>query len=213
MIPAMVTVELQFPYVAAALPSDHGYALYSAISRLIPEVHAADWIAIATIPGKVTGRGFIIPDPGGALRLRLPEEKGAVVRELAGKTLDLNGCALGLGAPRQTTLAPSARLDARIVTIRGFTEPAPLLEAVRRKLDDLGIFAETQCGARRVVRIAGRTVVGFAVSLRSLDAKASLNLQEVGIGGRRRFGCGILLPAGDEWSGDATCRNEVNTVA
>ena len=186
-------IELQFPYVAATLPADHGYALYSAISRRLPDIHTADWIAIATIPGGAAGRGVMIPDPDATLRMRLPLERVPLVRRLAGEILDLNGHSLTLGDPWLASLHPSTRLDARIVTIRGFTEPEPFLAAIRRKLDDLGVMAAIQPGPRRVVRIAHQTVVGFAVSLRDLDQKGSLTLQEIGIGGRRRVGCGILI--------------------
>lgn len=188
-------IEIQFPCQAAAIPSDHGYALYSAISGLIPEVHTADRIAIATIPGLATGQGVTIPDRSATLRLRLPREQVPMIRSLAGKTLRLNGHNLTLGNPWLTPLAPAPRLDARIVTIKGFVESESFQLAVRRKLEALGIGATVLTGARRVVRIADRTVVGFAVSLRGLDERASLILQESGIGGRRRVGCGILFPA------------------
>ena len=41
----MITVELHFPFTGATLPSDQGYALYGAISRLIPEAH---WLSLET---------------------------------------------------------------------------------------------------------------------------------------------------------------------
>jgi CRISPR-associated protein Cas6 len=50
---------------------------------------------------------------------------------------------------------------------------------------------------RRTLEIAGRTVVGYAVEVSGLTAEESIILQENGIGGRRRFGCGIFIPARD----------------
>jgi len=38
-------------------------------------------------------------------------------------------------------------------------------------------------------------VVGYAVVVRGLDPEGSLRLQERGLGGRRRFGCGLMVPA------------------
>lgn len=55
----MVWIELRFPVIGTALPSDHGYAMYSAISRLIPEAHQADWLAVETVPGTARGDGGI----------------------------------------------------------------------------------------------------------------------------------------------------------
>lgn len=55
----MVWIELRFPVIGTALPSDHGYAMYSAISRLVPEAHQADWLAVETVPGTARGDGGI----------------------------------------------------------------------------------------------------------------------------------------------------------
>lgn len=187
-------IEVHFPCHAVTIPSDHGYALYSAISRLVPEVHAADRVAIATIPGQAVGQGVTIPDPSATLRLRLPREQAPLICALAGETLSLNGHRLTLGDPWLSALAPAPRLDSRIVTIKGFVESGPFLLALGRKLEVLGVEPRVVMGARRVVRVADRTVVGFAVSLRGLGAAESILLQENGLGGRRRIGCGILLP-------------------
>jgi hypothetical protein len=37
----MAFVDLAFRLTASKVPVDHGYALYSAISRLLPELHGA----------------------------------------------------------------------------------------------------------------------------------------------------------------------------
>jgi CRISPR-associated protein Cas6 len=49
-------------------------------------------------------------------------------------------------------------------------------------------------GRRRIVTIAGKKVVGFALDLSGLAPDASLLLQEKGLGGRRHMGCGLFLP-------------------
>src|SRR5437667_2519008 len=88
------------PYVAVSfalsgkqLPADHGYLLYSAISRItgsagVPPapgyagilparspLHKADWLAIELISGFPSGQGLItLPDRGASLRFRIPAE-------------------------------------------------------------------------------------------------------------------------------------------
>ena len=48
---------------------------------------------------------------------------------------------------------------------------------------------------RRTLRVQDRVVVGYAVEVHGLSAPDSIRLQSLGIGGRRRFGCGIFIPA------------------
>jgi CRISPR-associated protein Cas6 len=47
---------------------------------------------------------------------------------------------------------------------------------------------------RRVIRIKGRRLVGYAVCVTGLTAEESLVVQEQGLGSHRRMGCGIFLP-------------------
>lgn len=190
----MTTVELQFPFTGTTLPSDHGYALYGALSRLVPELHESEWAAIETLPGIASGDGVTYLDPESRLKIRLPQEKIPVLLRLAGKRIELDGHPIRLGNPQISLLTPSPQLYARIVTIKGFTEPEPFLDAVRRKLDGLGITGEPSVGPRRVLRIGRQTIVGFALALHELSEQGSLLLQEAGIGGRRRMGCGIFFP-------------------
>jgi CRISPR-associated endonuclease/helicase Cas3 len=48
--------------------------------------------------------------------------------------------------------------------------------------------------SRRVIHIKQQTIVGYAVHVSNLTEEHSLRLQEFGIGGRRRLGCGIFNP-------------------
>lgn len=190
----MVTVELHFPFTGTTLPSDQGYALYGAISRLIPEAHEADWLSLETIPGAARGDGTTQLDQEARLKIRLPQDRVPLLLKLSGKRLELNGHAIRLGAPQIFLLKPWPQLYARIVTIKGFTEPQAFLEAVCRKLDELGVTGEPTVGPRRVVKVGNHTIVGFALAVHDLTDEGSIILQERGIGGRRRMGCGIFSP-------------------
>src|SRR5262245_24303932 len=188
----MTYVELQFPFTGKSLPSDHGYGMYGAISRIIPEAHSADWLAVETIPGAARGDGVTQLDPQARLKIRLPQDHVPLMLKLAGKRLEVDGHAIRLGAPQIYLLKPATALYARIVTIKGFTEPEPFLGAVFRKLDELGVKGEPIVGPRRVVRVGNHTVVGFALAIHELSDEGSIILQENGLGGRRRMGCGFF---------------------
>jgi CRISPR-associated protein Cas6 len=86
-----------------------------------------------------------------------------------------------------------------------YQEPAEFLEAIRRELTRQGIGAQAdlplqQFGdraglpRRRVVRIHGKAIVGFSVIVQGLTGEESLKLQEQGLGGRGKMGCGFFVP-------------------
>src|SRR5262249_9177851 len=139
------------------------------------------------------------------LRLRLPAEAIPRLLALAGKSLDLAGHRIRLGVPQVRALVPGSSLAARLVTIKGFTEPNPFLSAARRQLDALNVQAElriprigqgphTGKPRRHVLQIKDRRVVGYTLQVTHLTAEGSLRLQEHGLGGRRRMGCGFFAP-------------------
>src|SRR5437867_13268085 len=190
----MVYLELHFPFTGTTLTTDHGYALFGAISRIIPEAHTVNWLAVATLKGAARGDGTLQLDKAATLKIRLPQDRVPLVLKLAGKRLDLDGHAIRLGVPQICLLKTSPTLYARVVTIKGYTEPEPFLGAVLRKLDELSASGEAVVGPRRVLKVGNHTVVGFAVAVSELSDEVSIVLQEQGLGGRRHMGCGIFFP-------------------
>jgi CRISPR-associated protein Cas6 len=44
------------------------------------------------------------------------------------------------------------------------------------------------------LRIHGKRIVGFSVIIQGLTAEESMKLQEHGLGGRGKMGCGFFVP-------------------
>jgi CRISPR-associated protein Cas6 len=157
-------VNISFPVQGQQLPADHGYLVYSAISRVTDRgssptvmegfgteplavasgslrvLHKTDWLAIELISGFPSGQGLIaLPNRGATLRLRIPADHYREVLPLAGKRLDIGGHQIRLGLPVARQLEPAPSLYARVVTIKKFTEPEPFLEAVNRQLDAIDV--------------------------------------------------------------------------
>ena len=198
------------------LPADHGYLLYSAISKSFSSLHGIDWLAIELISGFPSGRGLIaLPERDATLRLRIPADHYRDVLPLAGKRLDIGGHQIRLGLPVARPLDPAPSLYARVVTIKKFTEAEPFVEAVKRKLDSFGVKGRVELPRdeqgryrRRIVTIHGKSVVGFSVAVHDLNDQDSLLLQAgvvkvVGedestkwqsIFSRRAMGCGFFNP-------------------
>ena len=190
----MAYIELQFPFTGKTLPSDMATACMGKF-RGLSRGSRCRWLAIETIPGTTRGNGVTQLDPEEAsLKIRIPQDHVPLMLKLAGKRLEVDGHAIRLGAPQIYLLKPAAMLYARVVTIKGFTEPEPFLDAVCRKLDELCVKGEAVVGPRRVVKVGQHTIVGFGLAIHELSDEDSIILQEQGLGGRRRMGCGIFFP-------------------
>jgi len=195
-------ISVRFPVEGRRLPADHGYALYSAITRHLPDTHGARWLAVELISGVPWREGIIaLPTRGGALYLRAPADRYAALLPLAGKRLDIDGHPLRLGIPSARPLTPAASLYARVVTIKHHMEPEPFLAAARRKLTALGTTATLDLPhddegrfRRRILKIKDRTIIGFSLAAHDLSDDDSIKLQTLGLGGRRAMGCGIFNP-------------------
>ncbi|MGB7441136.1 MAG: type I-MYXAN CRISPR-associated protein Cas6/Cmx6 [Coleofasciculaceae cyanobacterium] len=198
-------INLSFPVSGNELPADQNYRLYAAISKQFPQLHRLNGLAINTIPGIPNQRGTIHLTPSSRLILRLPVEAIAQVYPLAGQTLDIGGYLIQLGNPELQTLKPTNCLSARLVTIKGYTKPAPFLVAAYRQLKALDINADISIAAnnqgepkRLTLKITKQrrsyTIVGFSVIASNLTPDDSVKLQIHGLGGKRRIGCGIFCP-------------------
>lgn len=200
-------IDLAFPVKGTVLDADHNYFLYAAIAKEFPILHDLPNLAINTISGKPDRESNILIIPGSRLWMRLPVENIAHIYQLAGKRLRIGKHHIELGNPNLTPLQSVDSLKARIVTIKGYTEPIPFLEAVTRQLQaleinngDLGIPANHEGIPKRLtVKIVkpDRTfsIVGYSIILSNLSPEDSLKLQCSGLGGKRRLGCGVFYPA------------------
>lgn len=192
----MPYVDLAFRLNGSAIAVDHGYALYAALSRIVPEIHQANDIGVQPIRGIYTGNGKIQLSPTSRLIVRLPDEAIRPYLKLAGKRLVVDDSPLSVGVPEVRMLLPVARLRARLVTIKGFLQEEEFLAAAMRQLQQLGVNGRAHLGEHRTFRIKDKQVVGFEMFVTQLTAEESLDLQENGLGGRRKMGCGVFVPWG-----------------
>ncbi len=205
----MDMVELSFPILAPpgrSVASDHAYALYGALCRLVPSLHEpACPTQVIGVSGLFIGNGKLELSSTSRLRMRTVAESIPQYLALAGRQLELAGETLRLGVPRVSLPTSPSLLTARLVTIKGFVDPDALLAAAVRQLTATGIQASLSLAhfesgpragepRRRVLRIRDRRIVGFTLLADGLSPDDSLRLQIAGLGGRRKLGCGIFVP-------------------
>ncbi|MCY3729210.1 MAG: type I-MYXAN CRISPR-associated protein Cas6/Cmx6 [Nitrospira sp.] len=194
----MPYVDLAFRLNGSTVPVDHGYALYSALSRMLPEIHEAKDVGVHPIRGIYSGNGELQLSDFSRLVLRLPDEEIRSYLKLAGKRLEVDEHLLSVGVPEVRMLLPVSSLRARLVTVKGFLNQEEFLEAAKRQLQSLNIGCETTLGQRGTFRVKDKQVVGFEVAVTGLTAEDSVRLQENGLGGRRKMGCGVFVPSKEQ---------------
>lgn len=204
------TLDILFRVIGKEVPTDHGYALYSALSRILETkedqwMHGNPLIGLHTIRGARNGNGMLRVGPNARLGLRLPSDLLPRCLKLAGKDIDLGGCRLRVGVSETHSLTPAATLQCRIATTRNGNDPVRFDAEIARQAAALGIrgkvFRAQQSAngnddrdsSRRVVRVKGKRIVGFALLATELTVGESILLQECGLGGRRRMGCGVFV--------------------
>ncbi len=218
----MPVIDLSFRLSGSAIPADHGYSLYGALSRICPFLHAPPGEGEASgftcgvhpVNGVLTGNRMLTLNKDSRLTLRLDSTHIINVLAIAGKELNIDGHQVVIGIPEPKALKPAETLYARLVTIKDMLDPNDFLTAAKRQLDALGVSCDiglilregpvTLEGhtppagrspyVRRTLRIKDREIVGFALRVDKLSPEHSLLVQEYGVGGRRRFGCGIFVP-------------------
>jgi len=201
----MAHVDLLFPVLGTTLPIDHSYLLYGALSKLVPRFHDPNGnLRFAAINGQPGAPGELGLFNKSRLRCRLNHDAITEVLPLAGKSLQVGDHRLRLGVPQVAALIPAATLVARLVTFKNADTPDHFLEHARETLKEMIIQGEPgipliQAGPRQgeprrmIVRIKGKRVIGFALRVEGLTAEESIKLQEEGLGGRTRMGCGFFV--------------------
>ena len=205
------TLDIFFRVIGTEVPTDHGYALFGALSRVLETendhwMHGNPHIGLHTIRGVLLGNGRRRIGPNARLGLRLPSNLLPRALKLAGKSLDLDGCKLRIGVSETRALVPSPALHCRVVTTKNGDDPARFDAEITRQLATLDIRGRvlrvpqsaqprtSRDPSRRVARVKDKQIVGYAMLATELTAEESIRLQERGLGGRRRIGCGVFVP-------------------
>jgi len=186
--------DIAFPVIGDTVPYDNAYLVYSALSGLCPDLHGNEQTGIFHIRSTSTGDGKGILADDAVLKIRCAASLYPALVPLAGKSLDLDGHRVSLGAPSAFPLRPAPAAWAHLVVIKGYTEPDEFRKAAERQLQDLQIAGDVEVGRRNVVRVKDQSIVGFQVVLSGLSDEDSVKLQREGLGGKRRMGCGLFEP-------------------
>jgi CRISPR-associated protein Cas6 len=201
-------VDAVFAIACRSLPIDHAWALSRAIESALPWFAFEPAAGLHTIHGAESGAGWVRPEGPDArielsrrakLALRLPRRRLEEAAALVGRTLDVAGCELVIGAVAARPLARIGTLFARGVALAGAEddESAFLAEAASG-LERLAVRPQRLlCGRATHVSTPARTWLTRSLMVAGLSMDESLRLQRSGLGAERRLGCGVFIPHKD----------------
>lgn len=188
--------DVVFPVAGRMIRSDHTYLLFAAIAGVEPRIRQCIGFGVDRLLGTIPlNGGYVGITSNTKLRLRVQPADIPLVLPLAGKPLRIADVTIRPGAAQIFQLRPASDLTSRFITIKGFKDPTSLSAAAKRQLNALGISRAPIIGHRSTIAVRGQRIVGFSMLVCDLSPSESLSLQAVGIGGRRRLGAGLFVPA------------------
>lgn len=188
-IPEMI--DMIFDLDGGILPAAYPFALWAALLRHVPRL--ADEKSVGVLPLRVTEniQGMLLPKRA-KLTLRLPAALVKHAAALSGQQLDVAGSILNLGAVKTRPIQPSPTIHAQLVASAG--DEVLFMGGIDARLSEMGISGKLICGKRRTINGDRQTIHGYSLVVHDLKPEASVQLQYVGLGEARQFGCGIFVP-------------------
>ena len=188
-------IDLVFPIAGDKIEVAHGYLLYSAIVTVCPRLHDTESIGVHLIRGSYAGDGLLRIEDWSKLVIRMPESAINSFLCLAGKKIRLGLNEIFIGIPEINYLVPGVSLYAHLVTTKNGHDESRFKTEIAKQLLNIGVTCDTNTVKRKTFAIHGKQIVGYSLTVNSLSPSHSLKLQAQGLGGRRKMGCGIFLPA------------------
>ena len=190
-------VDLCFSITGKAISVDHGFELYSAVSKIVPDFHEAEDIGLKLIRGRYIGDGLMDIHPNSWLIFRLRPTVLPGYINLAGKTIKLKDHIIQIGVPQTRSIMPDSSLYAHLVTTRNGNDQQRFENEISRQMSELGVKGNASVGKRKTFTVHTKNVVGYSMTIDDLTDEDSLLIQDNGLGGRRKMGCGFFEPMGN----------------
>ncbi|CAM3466158.1 MULTISPECIES: type I-MYXAN CRISPR-associated protein Cas6/Cmx6 [Brevibacillus] len=198
-------VRIRFPLTGAIdVPLDHAEALYGALSRICPYVHASAEVRISPVKGMYTTQKRLVLADQGSFYIQATAYSIPHLLRLAGKSIRIGQNRLYIGIPTIHSLTPASNLLARVVVVKGKQTEEEMHSYLRKEISTrFGAILQHEYNLhilrRRVLKLHGKLIYGFGVAITDIcDDKLSLQIQAIPIGSRMKYGCSFFMPG--EWT-------------
>jgi len=198
-------VDLAFQIRCPTLPIDHAYALSTVMLETLPWLADEEQAGLHLVHGASSGHGWTRPeDPSTELlhlsrrtrlRLRLPRHRLDDARELTGRMLEIDEHSMEVGKSSVHLLSAITTLFARYVITREAVDEGQFLEQVSGELASQGTPCRKMlCGITHTHEFPDGPVFTRSLMVAELDPEQSVRLQQLGLRGGRKAGCGLFIP-------------------
>lgn len=188
-----LVVDVQFELSGVSVPVDNGYALYRALSELMPWIPGEDLVGIHTIHAPEPGLSKIILNRRARLTVRIPSARTQDLLALTGQHILVDGVQLLVGVGKIRPLTRHTPLFAHCVCT-GSDDEIDFAADIIRLLDEMEIDSRFICGRRQTIQTADGMASGYSLMLHGLPVEHSMLVQQRGLGNYRKIGCGIFIP-------------------
>ena len=187
-------VDVAFDVGGTSLPADHAWPLLQAMEARLPWFADEARAGIHPLRAVPTSYGIVLLAQRAKLVLRVPQARLPRRAAAAGRRLDVGGSALRSARAMRDRCGRARRCP------RSGWPPMPATSRVRgrsraSRCSGWSVACEFISGRRRRGDAGGREIAGFALTLHGLGSADSLRIQCEGMGGDRRLGWGIFVPA------------------
>jgi CRISPR-associated protein Cas6 len=186
--------DIAFELAGSSVPRGAVWLLAQAIERRLPWFADDPRTGMHPLRALPTSYGSLLLARRAKLVLRIPVERLDDARHLEGAAIDAGGTTLRLGASQPRALRASGTLAAQRVASVADSVGAFEAEAMEQ-LRGLDVSCALIAGLRREEQVGGTAITGYALTLHGLSPAASLRVQAAGLGGQRRLGWGVFVPA------------------
>lgn len=198
-------VDVTFRLPGGRLPIDHAWALFSAVSDVLPWFADEPAARLHQVHTAATGSGWTRPEETSGdelhlsrrtkLRVRVPKRRAEDALALSGREMDVAGYPLAPGAGTVVALVPADTLLARHIVCEEGEEEALLVERLARDLAEAGVSRATIiCGREHRIVTPQAELETRSVVVTGLDPGGAMTLLRGGLGPAGKLGCGIFIP-------------------
>ncbi len=196
--------DVAYAITCRCLPVDHAYALSQAVSGALPWFAGEPAAGLHTIHVADSGNGWMRPQLATDLLylsrrtrlvLRLPRPRVPDAAALVGRTLDVAGQSLLVGAATVRPLAAVDTLFARYVVVGAAVDEQEFVAAAVAALRALEVQPKkVLCGIEHDLATPSGPLRTRSLMLADLTRAESLRVQRHGLGPHRHLGCGLFIP-------------------
>jgi len=197
--------DLSFKLISKQVPLDHAQQLSDGLLSMLPWLADEPGVGIHMIHGASTGNGWNRPEDENGdgciylskrsrMLIRMPKIRHADMKELTGKTIQLNGHDVTFGDYQIKPFTSLGTLFCRYVIVGENETEDQFVSRVADEMKAMGInLTKALCGMGNTFNLANGPTKTMSIMVADLDPEDAVTLQENGIGEGRKAGFGLFL--------------------